>query len=341
MDCLADSQSTAQKCKFLKVSYRPPGDDKTKKSKKKAPLKEHKIPTEDTSTIEEMKYYLVGDDSETNGDQVQYRQHIGRSDSTMSCFDESDQMSFLAMRIKPNKENGLDALSNSYPQSNCSTRRGSAMKYIVVEFRSDKELKVVLDAFRKVPSLAAYIDDSSSLKPEEVPQYAAALIEESKKEKKRREDSISSPRTRRKSQGTRDAENRDEVLLVYPFGASEETIEKAAVGLHEASGASLRHPESDEETRMLVSERDEQGPQLCESDARMESSGDDAPDGAANVGDGKSKGRTHVLTVRGDDRARLSPGEFLNDTLIDFWMQWYVCVFLCYDSWLLDECTLY
>jgi hypothetical protein len=38
----------------------------------------------------------------------------------------------------------------------------------------------------------------------------------------------------------------------------------------------------------------------------------------------KTRGRAHFLTVRVEDYERLEPGEFLNDTLIDFWMQWYV-----------------
>jgi Ulp1 family protease len=36
--------------------------------------------------------------------------------------------------------------------------------------------------------------------------------------------------------------------------------------------------------------------------------------------------RTHYLTIREDDRERLQPGQFLNDTLVDFWMSWCVCL---------------
>ena len=35
-----------------------------------------------------------------------------------------------------------------------------------------------------------------------------------------------------------------------------------------------------------------------------------------------SSSRTHYLTIRGDDFDRLDHGEFLNDTLVDFWMTW-------------------
>jgi Ulp1 family protease len=42
----------------------------------------------------------------------------------------------------------------------------------------------------------------------------------------------------------------------------------------------------------------------------------------AKLDDGKRKSRGHFLTIREEDLSRLSPGEFLNDTLVDFWMQW-------------------
>jgi Ulp1 family protease len=38
-----------------------------------------------------------------------------------------------------------------------------------------------------------------------------------------------------------------------------------------------------------------------------------------------SMGRAHFLTITREDRDRLEPGEFLSDTLVDFWMRWYVC----------------
>ena len=32
--------------------------------------------------------------------------------------------------------------------------------------------------------------------------------------------------------------------------------------------------------------------------------------------------RSHFLTIREEDMDRLEHGEYLNDTLVDFWMQW-------------------
>ena len=50
--------------------------------------------------------------------------------------------------------------------------------------------------------------------------------------------------------------------------------------------------------------------------------GDESDDMARKADPGKKKPRAHFLTVRQEDFDRLEVGEFLNDTLIDFWMQW-------------------
>jgi len=55
------------------------------------------------------------------------------------------------------------------------------------------------------------------------------------------------------------------------------------------------------------------------------SASDDNGEGAsASVASAPSKAtaRTHYLTLRQDEMERLEPGEFLNDTLIDFFMRW-------------------
>ncbi|GFH57133.1 hypothetical protein CTEN210_13609 [Chaetoceros tenuissimus] len=36
------------------------------------------------------------------------------------------------------------------------------------------------------------------------------------------------------------------------------------------------------------------------------------------------KQKNHIITIRGEDYDRLAPGEFLNDTLIDFWISWLI-----------------
>ena len=41
--------------------------------------------------------------------------------------------------------------------------------------------------------------------------------------------------------------------------------------------------------------------------------------------DAKGAARQHYVTIRVEDYERLEPREWLNDSLVDFWMQWYVC----------------
>ena len=82
---------------------------------------------------------------------------------------------------------------------------------------------------------------------------------------------------------------RDEILVVYPFAGDEDAIEKAAENLKELKDerkAKHEYPEKD-------------GP--------------------------KGSNRDHFLTIQVSDFLRLEEEQYLNDTIIDFWMKWYVC----------------
>ena len=45
-------------------------------------------------------------------------------------------------------------------------------------------------------------------------------------------------------------------------------------------------------------------------------------DDKGDITNSKGSSRTHYITIRQDDKERLCPGEFLNDSLVDFWMRW-------------------
>jgi hypothetical protein len=79
----------------------------------------------------------------------------------------------------------------------------------------------------------------------------------------------------------------NDIKLVFPFGTDEDKIDEAADGFDEAM-----------QQINLLSSR-------CQRP-------------------GKANLRTHFLTILETDYDRLQPGEFLNDTLVDFWFQWYV-----------------
>lgn len=90
----------------------------------------------------------------------------------------------------------------------------------------------------------------------------------------------------------------EETILVYPFEAKPTELDSVAANLIEASG---RLSKTDTTT-------------MFEKKCGTVEEGEDA--------DAVPIGKTHMVTVRGEDYERLDPYEFLNDSLIDFWMKW-------------------
>lgn len=88
-------------------------------------------------------------------------------------------------------------------------------------------------------------------------------------------------------------------LLVYPFAGDATEIEDAAKGLTEASRS----------VDMLGNSRDEPDISPYSKDEDEESTA-------------TTRQRAHFVTINVGDYERLDPGEWLNDSLVDFWMQW-------------------
>ena len=132
---------------------------------------------------------------------------------------------------------------------------------------------------------------------------------------KRRCQSIESPGSHKKQRflaGRKD----DDILLVFPFCAENDLIEKAASGLKEVRGNPLDCTEGLRITDSAVAVAVQDGGKACGKDSVKE-------DGLRAEGPGRL-GRSHVLTVRVGDYKLLEPGKWLNDTLVDFWMRWQV-----------------
>ena len=106
------------------------------------------------------------------------------------------------------------------------------------------------------------------------------------------------------------------ILLVYPFAGDPILMDKAAEGLNEASGQPLEPRGIDE---MAVLEQKSSRLTL-----QSNSGSSDSDDAEAKTKDSKAKARQHYVTIRVEDYERLEPQEWLNDSLVDFWMQWYV-----------------
>jgi Ulp1 family protease len=126
-------------------------------------------------------------------------------------------------------------------------------------------------------------------------KYMKALLDDSRKD--RTERMRIARRTR--SGGNKKRNNADnKLILVYPFDAKETELSAAASGLKELGGDLLGLDRA--HARSVQGQLDE-----ANTTERM-----------------KKPSRTHYVTIRDDDKERLCPGQFLNDTLVDFWMRW-------------------
>ena len=107
----------------------------------------------------------------------------------------------------------------------------------------------------------------------------------------------SGARTKRKEGGNK-------ILLVYPFKVDEAILMEAAAGLKELGGDSLgvQTPHISGEQPTLAASLDQ-----------------DIKGDITNI---KGSLRAHYTVICQDDKERLCPGQFLNDSLFDFWMLW-------------------
>jgi Ulp1 family protease len=104
----------------------------------------------------------------------------------------------------------------------------------------------------------------------------------------------------------------DAILLVYPFAGDKKEIEMAANNLNEAKANPMLEQESEADETAMTKEPPH-------SVSPVPGTSDDSSNARQAI---KTKNREHYLTVRVVDYERLDPGDWLNDTLIDFWMQW-------------------
>ena len=145
--------------------------------------------------------------------------------------------------------------------------------------------------------------DNGPIEFHDLDNYTKALVNDDKDEKAMRRKA----RTRRgKNKALSDSENK--LLVVYPFEIEEEELKRISSELTELNGDRLGVDEvATEAYDTDVTEDDNQEDEADESNNRVEN----AP-----------STRSHYLTIREDDKDRLEPGQFLNDTLVDFWMSW-------------------
>lgn len=205
--------------------------------------------------------------------------------------DDADVSSFLAIQVKPRNVNGLTKFNTSYE---VGAKAGSGKRYILIEFHNDADLHNIL---RQLKEGKTDCDSIRKLKPSEAKDYAKAFIDDTKRESERRLTSFS-PSTKKKAGFVANLASND-ILVTYPFDGDRSKMDKAGEDLNETSGVLDALPSPSEAEA------------ASEEDAR---------------GDGEAKatsfGRGHYMTVRVTDYDRLEATEYLNDTLVDFWMAW-------------------
>eukprot|EP00547_Thalassionema_nitzschioides_P008249 CAMPEP_0194224716 /NCGR_PEP_ID=MMETSP0156-20130528/38017_1 /TAXON_ID=33649 /ORGANISM="Thalassionema nitzschioides, Strain L26-B" /LENGTH=1183 /DNA_ID=CAMNT_0038956397 /DNA_START=8 /DNA_END=3559 /DNA_ORIENTATION=+ len=221
------------------------------------------------------------------------------------CVDEQgndDDLVLLILRARQTEKNGLDRLRKSLLPSDDDISDDLPKKgFIVLELRSTSALDKFLDWANKWPEDLCQYEyyvhggefDTHSLqidKPDCRKSYAETMFSKIEMDNENRRSSL---RTRSSSRNKNN--NSNKTLVVFPFGGGNVCLNRATENLTE-----LR--------QLCELEEQEQDEQVIEEEPITESK--------------KAKARSHVLTIREEDAERLEFGEFLNDTLIDFWMQW-------------------
>lgn len=217
---------------------------------------------------------------------------------TRKKIDVAVNTNILTMKIKPSESNKLIDLSVKNPvftQKKVSTN-------VVIAFRDDEVFEKAMVQLRQISFFGAFFDNNSNrLKGNEVDKFATSLLKKTRTiDIGHGDGTISSRKSPRRHE--KHSEKGNDILFVFPFGAEIDKIDAAGEDLHEASiGCGLFSGES-----VLAFQANS-----CTGD-----------DDETSDESGNTTSRGHYLTIRQVDRDRLTVGEFLNDTLIDFWMQW-------------------
>lgn len=157
------------------------------------------------------------------------------------------------------------------------------------------------------PDLKAFYD-GSKIKLHDLDSYIGALVDDDIVEAAKRHNG---PRTRSGGKNKTFSRSENKLLVVYPFDVENEKLYGISSHLKELGGDSLG---------------------IADSIISKFTTDDDETDIKDECNENSVMGCGY-LTIREDDKERLEPGQFLNDTLVDFWMSWSVhsfqAVLLC------------
>jgi hypothetical protein len=243
--------------------------------------------------------------------------HIAQDEDTIEGIEVGDSMTVIAFRITPSELNNLKQYSKSYNQEESDTNieknyisveprnteefqvrhtEGIGLLYVITfvqvdVWRSIKLFQTMLCQMREHKDLGIWCTKESEFQYSDIGKYANALLADSKKDEEERLRNMRVTRSGGRREATKkNTENK--LLLVYPFDVDEAVLSGSASALTELGGDSLG----------LEAEPAAQVDHPSENQKRPS--------------------RTHYVTICEDDKDRLKPGQFLNDTLVDFWMRW-------------------
>lgn len=177
-------------------------------------------------------------------------------------------------------------------------RNRSNNKTIILEFEKEEEMN----------DLVELVDGNirtASIPPDDIEGNAAVLIKDSKRSRKSRSRKEKDPFVADKKS--------DEILLVYPFEGDKNSLDAAANGLLELGWQESLVAKAD----LVESKGDiKLGPSPSSTSTTDNGSAENALTTTQN---GQ---RTHFIEIRVEDYEKLDTGEWLNDSLVDMWMQW-------------------
>lgn len=186
-------------------------------------------------------------------------------------------------------------------------RKNSNNKTILLEFEKEEQMN----------DLVELVDGSiqtSSIPPDDIEGNAAVLIKNSKRPRK--------SRSRKEKDPFVSDKKSDEILLVYPFEGDKNTLDAAAKGLLE-----LSWQESSVEEEDLLKSKGDTKPDPSTSSATTDNGSSENALTTTQIGQ-----RTHFIEIRVEDYEKLDTGEWLNDSLVDMWMQWISRHIACKES---------
>ena len=268
----------------------------------------HNFYLNDKCNILEMQYFMSCEEEDSMDNYPSNEKEVEKKVNNSSNTDFNPN-SFLAIRVSPNKENGLDSYPNNYQQEEGEPKSFGKMKkyYVVVEMRNNEEFESILRTMKKSPVLSPFLK-GKALSLDDTKKYAMVLKEDQEKGTIQRLESLRR-RSKRKNNTSKSISTDDEILLVYPFPCPSQKLENTMEGLIEAGGSVCTYVNKKD-----VVWNNKKGGEILKEKDKVLTEKEIHP----------KLGRAHYLTVREEDFKRLEPKEFLNDTIIDFWMKWLV-----------------